>query len=152
MRGTGHGDGVGGRQRRPRHLKETPMKIDYMTEPVDEYNKALDSAADAQSLRDGIKKFYLIAWDAMDVAMSDEFDFKEFKAGLKKERKQKFSGEDWMSKYGNILIPDMIVHVATVSSKCRVPFGCAYIRMKGVGLIDDSDGKARIVREDDSNG
>ena len=121
------------------------MYIDYISETTADYNKMLDEADTLEKLVKGVTDFKLIANDALKkVSTMDQAAFEDFRGGLAMERKRKFAGEEWNDKYGEIIIPSVIMAVAVVAHQFMVPWGCAYIRMRDAGKLVEKDGVAIV--------
>lgn len=121
--------------------KQTKINLDaigYCDEPDKEYQKGLDSAKTLDELRKHVEYYSPLFPDAYKVVMlkmMDEEAFKIFKKGLKKERKGDFQGEAFMHMFGAIVIPAIMLSVGMIAFQFKVPFGCAYIRAKEMGVI-----------------
>ena len=128
------------------------MKIDLLTEPVDDYQKVVNKAITRGMLEEHIFKYKLIAYDAYElvVRLRDRFDWKEWKTGLEKERKGEFSGDFWARTYGAILMPEVMFRVSMVADHFHVPWGVAYHRLIESGEIKVIQGIAILVRERDA--
>lgn len=112
--------------------------IHYMDEPADDYCKGLDKASSWDELRQHIEMYAPLFPDAYEAArehMPSYADFDHFKLGLKMERKGKFSGEDWMTKFGAILMPANMIHLGEIAIKYGVPTGLAFCRLVESGII-----------------
>ena len=124
------------------------MDIGYQSEPIEDYQKALNGAKTLDGLRKAVGKFALIAGDAAEVVSGmDEDAFKEWAAGLAMERKKQFAGEDWVEKYGAIVMPIVMLEVGMIAQHFGAPWGCAYIRMKEAGRIKEVCGVAQLVKQ-----
>lgn len=117
------------------------MKIDYYTEPVASYQKGITDAMTLEELKTHLKKYRTIASDALE-SIDDNFNFKEFKAGLNKERKKKFAGPDWANKYMVIIMPKVLYEASMIAHNFKVPWGLAYIRLIDIGAIKVQNGRA----------
>ena len=121
--------------------KQTKINLDaigYCDEPDKEYQKGLDSAKTLEELRKHVEYYEPLFPDAYKVVMlktMDEEAFKIFRKGLKKERKGIFQGDKFVEQFGDIIIPALLLSVGVVAMKACVPFGCAYIRAKEIGVV-----------------
>jgi hypothetical protein len=123
------------------------MEIYYATDPIPEYNKAIDKAKDQNALIAAIEPFKLIAADALIAAKTPQvkFNWKKWRKGLKVERGGEFAGEEWAKKFGSILLPEVMFRVSLVAEHFGVPWGVAYIQMKRAGIIKAKNGVAKVV-------
>jgi len=123
------------------------MQIDYMTEPVPEYAKLIRQATTRAGLKLVTEKFRRIAADA-DAAVDSmhDNDFSEFRAGLARESRGNFAVEKFAKKWGAILMPEVMFRVSIVAEQYKVPWGCAFVRLRDCGQIKESSGIATIVR------
>jgi len=119
------------------------MDIGYISDTVSDYGKALDCCKSASDLKAVTALYRRVASDADAVAQEMlDTEFAEFAAGLKKERKGLFAGEEWCEKYGAILMPELMIHVTIAADKFKVPFGLAFIKAVESGFIVEKDGVA----------
>ena len=125
------------------------MMINYTTEPIAGYNKAISGAKTLEELFEAVGMYKRIAGDALEVVgKMNGRDFLEFQKGLRDERKGNFAGEAFTEKYGAILMPHVMVEVGMLAHYCKAPWGCAFIRMKEMGKIKETRGIARIVPDE----
>lgn len=129
------------------------MRIGMLDEPSKPYATAIREAKTLDDLRAAIKRFELLAWDALAVAekMSEE-DFFEWRRGLARESSGKFAGRVWAQRFGQITIPDAMLFVELTASRFKVPFGLAYNRLVDEGLLKIEDGRAIPARKEQDNG
>jgi len=120
------------------------MEITYASDPVPGYTAAITAAKDSDALQDAIEPFSLVAADALETARGD-YSFDEFRTGLRKERRGRFAGVKWGDKFMAILMPDIMFRVSMTAEQFKVPWGLAYIRLKGAGRIVETDGQAKWV-------
>ena len=118
------------------------MEISYGYEPSRAYAKAIGDAKTSNELHDALTPYSLIAGDALDTFASTDFNFKEFRDGLLKERKKEFAGVEWIMKYGAIIMPTLMRRVEIIANRNNVQWGMAYIRLREVGMIVEKDGRA----------
>jgi len=121
------------------------MKIDYYTEPVEEYQKGLTESNNTQELLTHIKKFQKVANDAYLKVGQVYFNFDEFKEGLLKERNKEYAGDEYAAKYGDVIFPMVMFQAMLVASQFMVPWGLAYIRLKDVGRVKETRGIAHWI-------
>ena len=122
--------------------------ITMVSEQTSDYTKALDDCETLEQLRELLASYRPIASDAEAAIPRDEQEFGDFRTGLLSERRRKFAGEEWMVRYGSLLMPHVMVEVSLVAMHFMVPWGLAFSRMKDVGRIRlDRAGVAQIVKE-----
>lgn len=106
-------------------------EIGYRSETELEYAQDLDKCNGVVDLLRTLNEYGDLTKDAREAAYKImDADWDSFKQGLKNERKGIFAGEEWFQKYQSILMPEKMVHISMVAERFKVPFGCAYIRMK----------------------
>jgi hypothetical protein len=120
------------------------VNIGYYSEPVKPYCAAIAAAKSPEELREKIRGFSLIAWDALKAAngIISGADWQEWRRGLRIERKGEFAGEEFARRYGAILMPEIMVRVTMLAEQYTAPWGTAYIRAREAGLIVEADGRA----------
>ena len=120
--------------------------INYMDMPDQTYCEGLDKARLPSDLTDLVERFAALFPDAYEQGkhLSDE-DFLQFKAGLRHERKGEFAGEDFMKKFGAILMPANMIHIGMVANQFGVPFGLAFCRMKENEMLTIDGGVCRMA-------
>lgn len=122
------------------------MDIGYLSEPDKDYCRLLDAQKTLPDLRKFVRSYKLIAADALKIVDSmTGSGFRDWRAGLKLERRGKFAGEAWAVKYGAVLMPAIIVQVGLLASDYNVPFGLAYIRMRDAGRLTEAGGVAMLT-------
>lgn len=122
--------------------------ITYISEQPKDYSDALTACKTLDELQQTLNSYRTIASDAVEAIPKNQKEFAQFRAGLRKERKGQFAGEDWAETFMSIVMPEVMFKVSMMASRFMVPWGCAYIRMKEVGAIKiDSDGIARIIEK-----
>lgn len=122
--------------------------ISYLSETFDDYLSALDGVKSLDDLRAVVATYRRFANDAFRVVSAmHEREWPAFRKGLRLERKQKFAGMPWAEKYGAVLLPEVMLRVAAIALKFKVPWGCAFIRAKDIGMIIERDGIARFAKE-----
>jgi hypothetical protein len=122
-------------------------KIGHTTEPAEQYAKELGVAGSLSALVAFGARWRTVASDAEQViAGMTEADFAEFRKGLAKERRGHFAGDGFMTRYGNIPMPDVLFAAAGTAARFNAPWGLAYIRMRDAGQIVERDGIATLTR------
>ena len=109
-----------------------PSEITYTTDdPAALYVEAIDSCVTLDDLKQTLSEWETLAPDAAKaVASMTETEFPAFVAGLKKERRGEFSGEEWISKWGMILMPEKMFKATMTSMRYGAPWGLAWIRLE----------------------
>ena len=110
-------------------------------DPTRAYGKAIDGARNVEELRGAIAPFRDIAADALE-ATGGDFDWREFRRGLRLERSGAFAGEAWAARYYVILMPEVMLRVQMVADHYCVPWGVAWRRLRQEGVIRDRGGVA----------
>lgn len=119
--------------------------ISYLSEPVEDYIKAIDAAKNKSELLKAIEPYELIAWDALDkVKRFSDAEFAEYKKWRSLEKKGIFAGEKLALKFCMIPMPENMFRVSVVGVEFGAPWGCAFIRLKEVGKIEIKDGRAYV--------
>ena len=109
--------------------------VTYYSEQPKDYAEALDDSDSLPALCAFLAEWKELAADAERVALTmSEEDFKEFRRGLKKERRGSFAGEKWNEKYGAILMPEVMFKISIRACDYKVPFGLMYLRLKETGI------------------
>src|SRR5258707_7306787 len=95
------------------------------------YTQRLTECATLTELRELVTLYSDLAIDAERiVAMMNEDDFKEFKRGLKSERKGRFAGEAWAKRFSAVLMPLPMIRISQIAEEYKVPFFVALMRVK----------------------
>lgn len=105
-------------------------KITYVSNQDQDYVKAIHGCATLEELLDVLRGYRSIAPDALEAAPKTEEEFQEFRRGQKKEARGQFAGEEFLDRYGAILMPALLLKVGFVAQKFNVPWGCAYLQMQ----------------------
>ena len=111
------------------------MDIGYLSEPIEEYVLAIDGCKTLEELRIVLESYREIAHDALLAIPKDDVEFAYFLNGLRQERKGKFSGGEWMGKFGSILFPGLMMDVQMVAFTYKAPWGAAFIRLQEAGVV-----------------
>lgn len=120
-------------------------RITYISEPDRDYVSALDKCKTLAELTHLLEDYGTLFPDALEQLPKNDAEFKAWRTGLRRERRREFAGEAFMERFGNVLLPDLLMKVGEVAMRFKVPWGCAYLRMKDVGRIRVVDGKSRYV-------
>lgn len=113
------------------------MKITYLTEAM-EYSDEIDAATTKAELLSVLDDWSPFVPDAIEAAKVIT-DFEQFRAFLIAERSGHFAGEDHATKYGHILLPDLLLEAGVLAGQYHAPFGTALIQL----------GKSRnLIKED----
>ncbi len=110
--------------------------ITYLSEQPTDYARAIDGAETLADLRIVLADWRALAQDAENAALKmTNADFTVFREGLKKERKGCFAGEDFVTRFGDILMPAVMFKVSIHASEFHVPFGLMYIRLRELNKL-----------------
>ncbi len=122
------------------------MKIDYMNQVLPEYGAALDKCTtfgDCMSVLDRYRELFP---DALAAAPKNAIEFDQFQRGLRKEREGRFAGEQWLERFGAVMMPALAIQVAEVAMRFHhVPWGFAFNRLVEAGRVKLVDGAYRWV-------
>lgn len=112
------------------------MVVTYLSEFDKEYVIGLRQCADLPRLRAFTLHWGGLAPDAYESVrkMQDE-DWHTFKRGLNKESKGKYAGDAWAERYGDILVPALLMRVSMVADQFGAPWGTAFLRLEQTGII-----------------
>lgn len=123
-------------------------RIGYLSECDKEYTKSLTAAETLDDLREHAKRWEPVAADALEIVSGmTEDGFKAFRKGLRSERRGKFAGEEWMNKYGAVMLPAVLFEASIVASLYMVPWGLAYIRLRESGrIVESARGVATVTK------
>lgn len=125
------------------------MKISFLSDNAADYSTALGKVESLDDLKKLLKEFEPIAWDALDVVNAWDNDSKEerflkFKRSMAKEKKGIFSNDEIA---GIIIMPETMFKVSLTAVRFNAPWGCAFLRMKEVGLIEDKGGRFHVIEK-----
>lgn len=118
--------------------------ITYISENDKDYARALSAVCTFAELEKLVDDWLPIAPDAYEVvtrmrhnewSKMRSADFAAFMRGLKREREGKFAGPEFAAKYGAILMPTLMMRVSLIAINFHVPFGLAFLNLKGRGHI-----------------
>lgn len=112
------------------------MIVTYLSDFDREYAIGLRQCDDLPRLREFALHWGGLAPDAFESVrrMTDE-DWLCFKAGLAKESKGKYAGDAWAERYGDILMPALLMRVSMVAQQFGAPWGTAFLRLEQTGII-----------------
>ncbi len=96
-----------------------------------DYAKALTTCESLADLRALVEAYRPLALDAAPIveAMTDA-DFVEFRRGLKTERRGKFAGEKWATRFSAVLMPLPMLRITQLAQEFHAPFGVTWMRAK----------------------
>lgn len=121
------------------------MNIGYTTDLSKPYAASLSSAKTFKELCSHVQMWEMLAGDAFDAVHAREFSWKEYRAGLAKERKDIYAGDEWAKKYGAIVMPEILMRISLAAMHYLVPDGCVFIRMRDFGQIQVKAGRAQWI-------
>ena len=108
-------------------MKISPRSISYLDNPVEDWSKGIDSAETWQELFIHGLRYSNLFPDAFDqICTMGESGFEDWKTGLARERNKLFAGEEWSTKFANIIIPELAMQVNVIASTLQVPWGLAF--------------------------
>jgi hypothetical protein len=114
--------------------------ISYVSDQAGDYNSALSKCKSLHELTELLRSYHTIFPDALAQAPRDVDEYDAFMRGLRKERRGNFAGEEFMKRFGNVLLPDLMLHVGMVAQHFKAPWGCAFLRLKDFKQITFDDG------------
>ncbi len=109
--------------------------INYTSDQAKDYSDALPKCKTLAELMSLLESYHMICPDALQRAPTNEAEFIEFMSGLRKEKRGEFAGEqfierfgavllpDLLVRFGAVLLPDLLVRVATTAVLFGVPWG-----------------------------
>lgn len=113
--------------------------ISYISDQPADYVKALVEADTLAKLLAFTKAWSEVAKDAHEtVRAMTPHDFKEWRKGYAKERAGKFAGEKFAVKYGALMMPEVLMKVSMIAQHFGAPWGCAYLRLKQTGQLEQA--------------
>lgn len=96
-----------------------------------DYAKALTDCDTVDDLKALVEAYAELAVDALPVVKRMTPDeFKEFRAGLNKERRGKFAGEAWATKYAAVVMPLPMMQITQIAAQYKAPFGVTWQRVR----------------------
>jgi hypothetical protein len=114
------------------------MEISYTSECDVDYVSAVKTCKTLPDLKKIVRQYREIAGDALAaVNKMDTAGFIEFRKGRNRSK----PSAEWMENYGMILLPATILKAGLVAEQFKVPFGCAYHRLKDLGLLEKEEKK-----------
>jgi hypothetical protein len=118
--------------------------ITFFSDQGSDYSAALGKCKTLPALTELLHDYATIAPDALEAIPRTAEEFDAWRKGLGQERKGVFAGEAFMDRFGNILMPALILQVGMVAQQFGVPWGLAFIRLKDAGhIVYDDAGIAR---------
>ena len=125
--------------------KRRANEIGYMTDLCKPYADSLKKAKTLEKLLWHVSEWELLAPDAFDSAHSPNFSWDKYAAGLAKERLDIYAGDEWGSKYGAIVMPEVLMRIAIIAQQYLVPDGCIFIRLQQTGQLEVANGRAKLL-------
>lgn len=111
--------------------------ITYYSMQDQDWAEALGAADTLPKLIDLVNEWKELCADARLVAHAmNADDFAVWRKGLAKERRGKFAGEEFATKYGPLSMPAVLFKVSMMASQYHVPWGLMYTRLKETGNLD----------------
>jgi len=116
-------------------------EIGYITDICKPYVEGVQKAKTLDELKAAINEWNELAPDAMKQVEAPEFDWNEFQAGIKQEKRGKYAGDAWAKKYGAVLLPVVIMEIGLVGQGFMVPDGVVFHRLLDFkAIFKDQDG------------
>lgn len=111
-----------------------------------DWSRGIDQTENELDLFKFIETWMPYVSDAYQAASSmTPFLFKEFKEGLKKERKNIFAGEIWADRFGALLMPENLMTASLLAEKFHAPLVICLSRMEQEGLLKGPRKANRIL-------
>lgn len=115
--------------------------VTYISDHHKEYSTGITQCETLERLKEFLEHWAPFAPDAYKVSISmDAVDFVDFRQGMLKERRGKFAGDRWAEKFGEILLPGLMLNVSAVAQHFNAPWGAAFIRLQQEGYIVEQNG------------
>lgn len=112
------------------------MVVTYLSDFATEYAIGLRQCKDFARLREFALHWGGLCPDAFaTVSKMHDADFDPFSKGLAKESRGIYAGDTWAERYGDILMPAMLLRVSMVAEQFGAPWGTAFIRLEQEGII-----------------
>lgn len=117
------------------------MNIGYTTEICKPYVDGVKKCKSRTELAEFIQTYWKeLAYDALEAVKADGFSWNEYKAGLRKEKKGEYSGDEWAGKYSAILMPAVILFIGLNAQRFCVPDGVVFIQGQKAGVLKQNKG------------
>ena len=111
------------------------IEISYLTEITKPYIDGLNKCNSQKDLKEFITDWKQLAYDAFEQIYSLDFSYSEYQKGCELERKGKYSGDEWVGKYGAILLPGVMMFISLQAEHFHAPEGTVFIRMRDLKVI-----------------
>lgn len=109
------------------------MSRAFAAEQDQDYTHALTEADTLEDLRALVTAYAPLVKDALPVVQQmTEADFKDWRKGLKSERRGKYAGDDFARRFGAVLMPLPMMRITELKAKFCAPFGVTWFRCKEV--------------------
>lgn len=116
-------------------------KITALSWLAKEYTDGLFACNTFDELKIFLEDFKSVASDAFESMPTTTEEFWEFKTGLMLERNGEHAGEIFSLRYGNVLMPNLLVRVALTAQALGVPDGLMFLRMvEQEAIVKSKDG------------
>ena len=113
------------------------VEIGYLSDTAKDYSSEIKNVSSLTELRKLVRFYSPLTDDA--IALADrmtEADFEQFKIDRKKLSRARGKTAEYLSdKWGDIVLPSLMLKVGLVAAHFHTPFGVAYIRMKEMGQL-----------------
>ncbi len=119
--------------------------ITYVSDQARDYSDALRKVRNYTELLGLVNQYQAIAGDAVEAVQAGLTDpdafWNDFLEGHAKEMRGEYSGDEWAERFGMIPMPEIIMRVGLIAVHFGVPWGCAFIRLKEMGMLKKSRGQ-----------
>jgi len=121
------------------------MPIGYLSEPIQMYAAQLTTATTLADLHELLTRYQRVADDALALVKTwSETDFTDWRKALAAERRGQFMGDKAAARFSAVLMPEVLFRVGIVAEEYKVPWGCAYLRLREVGQLKEVEGIALL--------
>lgn len=111
------------------------IKVSYLSECDRDYVTGLKNAQTLDALNDFVTRWRFLANDAYKSVKGITFDRDEFAKGRAMESRDEYVGDAWATKYGAVLIPELLMRVSIYAMEFGAPRGVTCIRLREFGRI-----------------
>jgi hypothetical protein len=118
--------------------------ITFFSDQASDYSAALTKCKTLPALTELLNDYATIAPDALEAIPRTAEEFDAWRKGLAQERRGVFAGEEFMERFGDMLMPALMFQVVMVAQQFGVPWGLAFVRLKDAGrIVYDDAGRAQ---------
>ncbi len=113
--------------------------ITYVSNQARDYSDSLRKVHNFTELLGLVNQYQAIAGDATEAVRTGLTDpeafWHDFSEGHAKEMRGEYSGDEWVARFGMIVMPEIIMRVGLIALHFGAPWGCAFIRLKEEGML-----------------